>query len=435
MSARLPRKRRLRRDDPSKLNGDLAARLGRGGRSHGTSQPQQATVQRKILPNFIGDLTGHPPAPPPNLVLSEVEGPGMHFRAPPTSSPSKYYCTKSSCKAEFKRAHDWKKHEGRKHEQVDIWKCPDCHEEFLEATRFRTHHRVEHDCSLKVSTNCQHTGDAHQVLLRKVAWGCGFCGSLQTSWDARCSHVARHFDRELYFDSNGKAVRGRQKSEWSMSLEIRGLLEREELAVHLETILAQAYAVEWRHGEGLGNMLRWSADELEEAGTRSLILRLQCPISPKDAYGIVYSLVAMTLPQAAWDDYNGRWKENKDYLDRDIDMLSVPNDTNDRVETRMAEFERLDRTLAMGPRDSSSDRIDEYTAFLSNRHLEGKRGDLDDLEGQDEDVFESHHDRFDTTSNISDLSSLDGPLFMKVVEDMFLEADFSMFVHQDVFNG
>ncbi|KAE9988041.1 hypothetical protein EG327_003532 [Venturia inaequalis] len=257
----------------------------------------------------------------------------------------------------------------------------------------------------------------------------------ETSQDARSGHVARHFDREPYFDSNGKGVRGRQKSERSMSLEIRALLEREELAVHLETILAQAYAVEWRHGEELWNMLRLSADEVANAETRSLILRLQCPISPKDAYGIVYSLVAMTLPQTAWDDYNRRWKENDDCLDRDMDMLSAPNDSNDRVETRMAEFERLDRTLAMGLRDSSSDRIDEYTAFLSNRHLEGKRGDLDDLEGQDEDVFESHHERFDTTSNISDLSSLDGPLFMRVVEDMFLEADFSMFVHQDVFDG
>lgn len=117
-------------------------------------------------------------------------------------------------------------------------------------------------------------------------------------------------------------------------------------------------------------------------------------------------------------------------------MFSIPDDTNDQMETRMADFEVLDRKLAMGPQDSSSDRIDDYYGDYEGN--EG--GHLKDLEYQSvpvqsaQDYFEDSHDNFDTTSQLSDLSSLDGPLFVKVVEDMFLEADFSMFVHQNVFD-
>lgn len=185
-----------------------------------------------------------------------------------------------------------------------------------------------------------------------------------TTWDARSSHIARHFERELHSDSNGKGVRGRERHEWDISLKIRALLERKELAYHLETIPAQAYTVEWRHGEELGNMLRWSSSEVEEAETKSLILRMQCPISPEEVCWIVYRLVAMTLPRNTWDEANGRMKDNNDCLDRDIEMLSMTNDANEKVETRMAEFERLDWKLAMGPRDSSSDQFNEYSALL-----------------------------------------------------------------------
>lgn len=257
-SATLSRKKRLR-PDVQTISSNVAARqgksltgplrlgitcnIGRGARSCGKFQPQQAIVHRKILPYIIEDVA---PAPSTNLAWSEAEGPGMHFRAPPTSSPSKYHCTKPSCKATFKRAHDWKKHEKKQHEQCEAWKCLNCHEEFWEATRFGSPHRAQHDCALQVLTNCQHTEEACHVPLRKVAWGCGFCGVLHSSWDARCSHIARHFERELHFDSSGKGIRGREKSEWDTSLEIRALLEREELAVHFQMILAQAYPVEWQ---------------------------------------------------------------------------------------------------------------------------------------------------------------------------------------------
>lgn len=187
-------------------------------------------------------------------------------------------------------------------------------------------------------------------------------------------------------------------------------------------------------------MLRWSPDELEEAGKMSLILRMQCPILPEDAYGIVYRLVSMTLPRSVWDEDNGLWRGNNDCFDRDDEMLSVPNATKDKIETRMADFERLDRMLMMGPRDSSSDRIDEYTDFLSGRHLEGESANLSDPGSRlfdpvqsAKENFEIPHDNLDAASIMRDLSSLEGPLFLKVVEDMFLEADFSMFVHQDIF--
>lgn len=44
-------------------------------------------------------------------------------------------------------------------------------------------------------------------------------------------------------------------------------------------------------------MLTWSSDEIQEAETKSLILRMQCPISPEEVYWTVYRLGAMTLPR------------------------------------------------------------------------------------------------------------------------------------------
>ncbi|QDS74187.1 hypothetical protein FKW77_002042 [Venturia effusa] len=418
------------------INGNVIVRRGKSPRSLPCSKslPQQTIAQRRILPIVTEDVASEPRNPLPTLVWADVEGPGMHYRAPPTTSPAKYYCTKPSCKAEFRRAHDWKKHEQRVHEQCEIWKCPDCLEEFSEATRFRTHHRVQHDCALHVSTNCQHSADAHQVLLRKVAWGCGFCGLLQTTWDARCSHVIRHFASDWYPDSSGKGVRGRGKHEWDVSLEIRSLLEREELSAHLETILAQTYPIKGQHGEELGNMLRWSPDEIEEAETQSLILRLQCPILPEDGYGIVYRLVVMTLPHSAWDGIEGRMKDNQDCFDRDIQMLSVSQDFNSQVGTRMPEFEQLDWELAKGLGNFLAGGLDEYDAWLYgwSECLHGPESQFGPFQSGDGVPDGRYYDEVDMTSNLPDILSLNGPLFREVAEDMCIEADFNTFINQHV---
>lgn len=64
----------------------LTNRAGGSGRVYGKSQPQQANVQRRILPGFMEELAFKPPAPPPELVWSEVEG--------PVSSSSNEFCDK-----------------------------------------------------------------------------------------------------------------------------------------------------------------------------------------------------------------------------------------------------------------------------------------------------------------------------------------------------
>jgi len=248
----------------------------------------EANVSGTLAANYISPnpFTVEPP---------KVEVTGLHFCAPPTTAPAVYHCT--TCPKPFQHAFDWKRHEKTFHERFEIWKCPDCPKEFGEATKFRTHHQFKHSCKQYVPRNFRHAEGAHKVLIKKMAWGCGFCGKPETSWERRCNHVARHFERDWHHDNQGKGVRGREGSEWDVSLVIRGLLEREEVAAHCDDILAQNYPIERQNGEELGNMLRWSPHELVQEETQALISSLQCPIRPEEAYSIVYSLIAMTLPR------------------------------------------------------------------------------------------------------------------------------------------
>lgn len=58
-------------------------------------------------------------------------------------------------------------HEKRCHEQTEVWKCSDSLKEFDEASRFRTHHRTQHQCEQYVSRNCQHSDAAIRLFSAK----------------------------------------------------------------------------------------------------------------------------------------------------------------------------------------------------------------------------------------------------------------------------
>lgn len=63
----------------------------------------------------------------------------------------------------------------------------------------------------------------------KDAWGCGFCGSLLTTWEERCEHIALHFEEK--------------RSKWNFTNVILGLLKQADVSPSWNMAMSQ------KHGE------------------------------------------------------------------------------------------------------------------------------------------------------------------------------------------
>ena len=215
-----------------------------------------------------------------------------------TTAPSIYFCTGyekktwNVCTETFRRKSDWERHERTFHETPAKWICswPDCDSEFREATRIWSHHKAHHACAHCIdcdgSATSIHVASAQVQLTQKVAWGCGFCGELLSSWKDRCDHMdIVHFKS---WDA-GSRIHGRH--EWDDTREIQGLLKRPELRNQWEEKL------ESHSGAELGEVLVWNRPDDDD-----LILRLQCSLDEADVGPLLDELYQRSSPSAHFED-------------------------------------------------------------------------------------------------------------------------------------
>jgi hypothetical protein len=259
--------------------------------------------------------------------------PRLEARSPlPVTKRKVYSCT--YCKQSIKNKWDWKRHEFI-HERLVEWKCPDCGWIFNEARWFKIHHKKVHDCQ-----DCHHTDEAKTILLQKEAWGCGFCAQLSTDWDARCNHVARHFERDYIA---GRI--GRESHEWDHTAVIEGLLKRQELRETYQTLLDDRYpAGVINMGCCLENnnapMFTW-----EKSRTEDLTVRLQGQLDKYEVLPLLNLLLDRADAKSSFDPNHHAWQEDRpmradDIFDRDLEMVHVPDES-------VASPERFERLLSM----------------------------------------------------------------------------------------
>ena len=191
----------------------------------------------------------HPNLPLRNTMkLTPVASLSQRTRKPPI-----YAC--SFCDQVFSVKGNWKRHEEEFHEPQKQWSCPEtgCTRKFAAENKFRKHHREGHR-----SRNCNHNMDAAIIsnFPPKSAWGCGFCAQPLGTWDARASHIAKHFED------------GSTKSDWEFSRVIQGLLYQPKMVSAWQALLSHY------HGSSTDNLphFEWSAESCQE-----LLKDLQCP--------------------------------------------------------------------------------------------------------------------------------------------------------------
>jgi hypothetical protein len=148
---------------------------------------------------------------------------------------TKTYCC-TFCNGTFESMGTWKRHEQDFHEPQRQWKCPEngCNQTFWQKSKFERHHEKEHGC-----TKCTHAATVvADILPRKSGWGCGFCVNGFSTWKARCTHVAAHFE----------AVPRAYKKDWDHRTVMKGLLLQPRLIEAHNSLSDDATAVM----EGLG---------------------------------------------------------------------------------------------------------------------------------------------------------------------------------------
>lgn len=119
----------------------------------------------------------------------------------------RYWCT--SCDKRFRRKFDWQRHEKEFHERWKKFPCPNCNQIFWGSNAFNQHHKSSHSCQ-----TCPHADKVVKHLLKRKAWGCGFCADVNMAWEGHSEHVATHFES------------GKSKSDWKHSSVIYGLLHQ-----------------------------------------------------------------------------------------------------------------------------------------------------------------------------------------------------------------
>jgi hypothetical protein len=180
--------------------------------------------------------------------VQEREFSAVSSRASPRETV--YVCTVHNCKEPCKRKSDWKRHEKAKHERLEEWVCPELecrNKPFGDASFFRRHHQNVHGCQ-----QCNHAAAARQHRMSKTFWGCGFCpsGKLLTGWDARCNHIAAHYEGKL-------SVKPSERSEWSYSAVVNSLLKQPAVAEAWDELLAKRLGPDMQYWP----YLTWPADD------------------------------------------------------------------------------------------------------------------------------------------------------------------------------
>ncbi|KAF2001894.1 hypothetical protein P154DRAFT_155071 [Amniculicola lignicola CBS 123094] len=153
------------------------------------------------------------------------------------TSSKNFACT--FCDKALKSKPYWKSHEEEFHEQRLTWRCPDCEQIFHAGKRFREHHTKLHGCE-----HCKQPRESGQPTSRKAspcvkkyeivmhdkdAWGCGFCGSLLSTWEERCEHIALHFEEK--------------RSKWNFTNVVLALLKQPDVMQAWNNLLSN------RHGD------------------------------------------------------------------------------------------------------------------------------------------------------------------------------------------
>lgn len=156
-----------------------------------------------------------------------------------TPAPKNFACT--FCDKALKSKPYWKSHEEEFHEQRLTWRCPDCEQIFHAGKRFREHHTKLHGCE-----HCKQPRESGQPTSRKAspcvkkyeivmhdkdAWGCGFCGTLLSTWEERCEHIALHFEEK-------------SSIKWNFTNVILGLLKQTEVADAWNNLMLQRHGSE-----------------------------------------------------------------------------------------------------------------------------------------------------------------------------------------------
>ena len=138
--------------------------------------------------------------------VSSIGGP--FGRGPPSIvTEARYWCT--SCDKTFKRKFDWKRHEEEFHERWRKYPCPNCNQSFWGPNTFNQHHKSAHGCK-----TCPHSDAVVKYMMKRRAWGCGFCAAMHGKLEKHYEHVAQHFEA------------GSTKNDWMHSNVIYGLLHQ-----------------------------------------------------------------------------------------------------------------------------------------------------------------------------------------------------------------
>ncbi|KAF2266732.1 hypothetical protein CC78DRAFT_614906 [Lojkania enalia] len=135
-------------------------------------------------------------------------------RSRPSAKEPRYWCT--SCEESFGEKYDWIVHEVAFQERPEMFMCDMCEKTYFLAKDYRHHHRQSHRCQIcaENETKDRHTEIARKRRKSRTAWGCGFCEHFDVDWDARCAHVASHFER------------GATMTDWHHTRVIFSLLQR-----------------------------------------------------------------------------------------------------------------------------------------------------------------------------------------------------------------
>ncbi|KAK7946146.1 uncharacterized protein PG986_010467 [Apiospora aurea] len=126
---------------------------------------------------------------------------------PSIITEARYWCT--SCDKTFKRKFDWKRHEEEFHERWRKYPCPNCNQSFWGPNTFNQHHKSAHGCK-----TCPHSDAVVKYMMKRRAWGCGFCAAMHGKLEKHYEHVAQHFEA------------GNTKNDWMHSNVIYGLLHQ-----------------------------------------------------------------------------------------------------------------------------------------------------------------------------------------------------------------
>ncbi|KAK8023628.1 hypothetical protein PG993_011694 [Apiospora rasikravindrae] len=139
--------------------------------------------------------------------VSSIGGPFGRGATPSIITEARYWCT--SCDKTFKRKFDWKRHEEEFHERWRKYPCPNCNQSFWGPNTFNQHHKSAHGCK-----TCPHSDAVVKYMMKRRAWGCGFCAAMHGKLEKHYEHVAQHFEA------------GNTKNDWMHSNVIYGLLHQ-----------------------------------------------------------------------------------------------------------------------------------------------------------------------------------------------------------------